>query len=67
MALEASGKPTIMIKSASQNFKQSKVCSVEYDDAKDWVTAKYVTKFIIKEKDLLNDDVEIVLHLDHGH
>ena len=67
MALEASGKPTIMITSASQNFKQSKICAVEYDDAKDWVTAKYVTKFIIKEKDLLNDDVEIVLHLDNGH
>lgn len=67
MALEASGKPIIMIKSASQNFEQSKICAVEYDDAEDWVTAKYLTNFIIKEKDLLNDDMEIVLHLNNGH
>ena len=67
MALEASGNPTIMIKSASQNFEQSKICAVEYDDAVDWVTAKYLTNFIIKEKDLLNDDVEIVLHLNNVH
>jgi len=67
MALEASGKPKIMIKSASQNFEQSKICAVEYDDAEDWATAKYLTNFIIKEKDLLNGNVEIMLHLNNDH
>jgi len=42
-------------------FEQSKICAVEYDHAEDWMTAKYLANFIIKEKDLLNDDVEIML------
>ena len=67
MALEASGAPKIMIKNASQNFEQSKICMVEYDDAEDWTTAKYLTNFIIKEKDLLNGNVKIMLHLNNDH
>jgi hypothetical protein len=40
---------------------------VEYDHAEDWMTAKYLASFIIKEKDLLNDDVEIMLQLNNDH
>jgi len=79
LALGSSGKTRISIENAAQNFKSAEVCKMDksYEELKEsdevqidsgegesnWISARYYTHFILKEKELMSGPIQVALQL----